>query len=203
MEPKQFRRRVWAIVVLLAIMLTSLGSTLYDLQINNGDKFYAESQYKTAETETVEAGRGQILDRNGRPLVSDRAVYQVRLNPSLMGKAPERNAILLSLVQVSREHQVEWADTLPISRTEPFTFTTEDPYFTINQDKDGNEVKKLTQLGRLAVVMKWIKDPTEEPRDGRTRPGGGTRFSGQAEGLLFQLRRQRGAGPGGQALRPS
>ena len=33
---KQFRRRVWAIVALLAVVMTSLGSAMYDLQINHG-----------------------------------------------------------------------------------------------------------------------------------------------------------------------
>ena len=65
---------VLAVVVLMALLLTGLGSVLYDLQINNGATYRRQSQYKIAETETVEAGRGQILDRNGRVLVSDKAV---------------------------------------------------------------------------------------------------------------------------------
>ena len=59
----------------MALLLTGLGSVLYDLQINNGEAYRRQSQYKIAETETVEAGRGQILDRNGRVLVSDKAVW--------------------------------------------------------------------------------------------------------------------------------
>ena len=102
MDTKQFHRRVWAVVVLLAIVLTSLGSTLYDLQINSGEEYYEQSIHKIAETETVEAGRGQILDRNGRVLVSDKAVYQVNLNTSLMGDAQSRNDTLLSLVRAAR-----------------------------------------------------------------------------------------------------
>ena len=69
MDPKQFSRRLCAVVVLLALILTGMGSALYDLQINNGEDYYRQSQYKIAETETVEAARGQILDRNGRVLV--------------------------------------------------------------------------------------------------------------------------------------
>ena len=53
MDTKQFHRRVWAVVVLLAIVLTSLGSTLYDLQINSGEEYYEQSIHKIAETETV------------------------------------------------------------------------------------------------------------------------------------------------------
>ena len=43
MEPKQFHRRVLAVVVLLAVMMTAMGTTLYDLQINNGEDYYQQS----------------------------------------------------------------------------------------------------------------------------------------------------------------
>ena len=49
-----------AVVVLMALLLTGLGSVLYDLQINNGEAYRRQSQYKIAETETVEAARASI-----------------------------------------------------------------------------------------------------------------------------------------------
>ena len=36
MNTKQFHRRMWAMVLLLALMITGMGAALYDLQINNG-----------------------------------------------------------------------------------------------------------------------------------------------------------------------
>ena len=69
MNIKQFHRRVWAMALLLALMVTAMGATLYDLQINNGDVYLEKTQLKIAETQTVEASRGQILDRNGQVLV--------------------------------------------------------------------------------------------------------------------------------------
>lgn len=180
MDNKQFHRRVWAMVVLLAIVLTSLGATLYDLQINSGDEYYQQSKYKIAETEIVEAGRGQILDRNGRVLVSDKAVYRVKLNTALMGD--DRNATLLSLIQVAREHGVTWSDSLPISAQAPFVFTTAEPYYTITQNEDGTQTKTLTRLGKLAVKMKWIKDPTKAPE-----PAAETVVQAQEQGLFERL----------------
>ena len=170
-------------VVLLAIVLTSLGATLYDLQINNGEEYYAQSQRKIAETETVEAGRGQILDRNGRVLVSDKAVYQVKLNTSLMGGTQERNATLLSLVQAAREAGVEWSDTLPISDRAPFAFTTDRPYYTVTENEDGTQTRSLTRLGKLAVAMKWIQDPTKDPE-----PEDGTSAAVKEPGLLDRIK---------------
>ena len=161
MNTRQFHRRVWAMVLLLALMITGMGATLYDLQINNGEDYYQQTQYKIAETQTVESARGQILDRNGQVLVSNRVIYQVTLDTSLMGE--ERNHIILALIQAARAEGVEWTDSLPISKTEPFTFTTGTPFYVTSVNEEGETERSLTRLGRLAVKMKWIDDPTKEP----------------------------------------
>lgn len=164
MNTKQFHRRVWAIVLLLALMVTGMGATLYDLQINNGDKYLGQTQKKIAETQSVPAARGNLYDRNGQVLVSNRVIYQVSLDVGLMDKDErrDRNEILLTLFQAARTEGVEWTDNLPITKTAPFRFTTDDPYYVVSQDEDGNEVKTLTRLGRLAVKLGWVDDPTKE-----------------------------------------
>jgi penicillin-binding protein 2 len=161
LDIKQFHRRVWAVVLLLAFMLTGVGATLYNVQVQHGAEYYSQSQTKIAETQTVEAVRGQILDRNGQVLVSNQVLYQVTLDTKMMGD--DRNDILLSLIKVARNCGVEWEDTLPISENAPFSFTTETPYYTVSTKDDGTQTKSLTRLGQLAVSMKWIDDPTKEP----------------------------------------
>ena len=161
LDVRQFHIRSWILTGLLALVLCLLGSTLYDLQINNGEAYYRQSQRRILETQLVESNRGQILDRNGRVLVSDRAVYQVKLNTSLMGDA--RNDTLLALTRAAREEGVEWTDTLPITTQAPFEFTTETPYFYLVENEDGTQTPTLTRLGRLCVKMKWIQDPTAAP----------------------------------------
>ena len=168
MDSKQFHRRVWAMVLLLAMIVTSMGAALYDLQINNGDEYYQKTQKKIAETQTVEAARGPILDRNGQVLVSNKVIYQVTLDTSVMGD--ERNDIILNLIDAARIEGVEWTDNLPISKTAPFTFTTSDPYYVTDRDEEGNVIKILTRLGRLAVRMRWIEDPTVDAPDPELEP---------------------------------
>ena len=173
MDPKQFRRRALTVVVLLALMVAGMGATLYDLQINNGADYYEQSQRRVAETQTVESARGQILDRNGQVLVSNRVVYQVTLDTSLMkdedkdavtAAGSRRNDTLLALIEAARAEGVEWTDNLPISKTEPFTFTTDTPYYTTSVDEEGEIVHTLTRLGRLALELGWLEeDPTLDP----------------------------------------
>ena len=172
MDPKQFRRRALAVAVLLALMVAGMGATLYDLQINNGADYYEQSQRRIAESQTVESARGQILDRNGQVLVSNRVVYQVTLDTSLMKEDRDgdghsedvRNETLLALIEAARAEGVEWADSLPISKTEPFTFTTDTPYYTTSVSEEGEIVRTLTRLGRLALELGWLEeDPTLDP----------------------------------------
>ncbi|MCI9295592.1 MAG: hypothetical protein HFF48_10285, partial [Lawsonibacter sp.] len=168
MDTKQFHRRVWAMVLLLAMMITIMGATLYDLQINNGKDLYEQTQVKIAETQTIESARGEILDRNGQVLVSNRVIYQVTLDTEAMGE--NRNDVILSLIQAARAEGVEWTDNLPITKTAPFSFTTTTPFLFTDQDEEGNPVKKLTRLGKLSVELGLIDDPTLDPESEAEAP---------------------------------
>jgi len=187
MDSKQFHRRVWAMVVLLAMMVTGMGFTLYDLQINHGAEIYENSQHKISEKLIHEAARGQILDRNGQVLVTNRVVYQVTLDLSLMGKGEKRRDAVLALIRAARDAGVEWEDTLAISKAAPFTFTASDPYYKVYAAEDGTQTASLTRLGKLALAMKWIqRDPTlpeDAPEDAAPAP------AEEEPGFFEQLKR--------------
>lgn len=178
MEKKQFHRRGLGMLLLLAVILFGLGSSLYDAQMIHGAEYLARSQNSIAETQTVEAARGDILDRYGRVLVSNRVTYQVALNTDAMEK--NRNDILLALIRIARDAGVEWEDTLPITAQTPFRYTTDTPFQYPTTDEEGSPTTSLTRLGRLAVKMKWIDDPTADGAQGAPLP--------TAEELLEKMR---------------
>ena len=169
MEKKQFHRRGLGMLLLLAVILFGLGSSLYDAQMIHGAEYLAQ---------TVEAARGDILDRYGRVLVSNRVTYQVALNTDAMEK--NRNDILLALIRIARDAGVEWEDTLPITAQPPFRYTTDTPFQYPPTDEEGSPTTSLTRLGRLAVKMKWIDDPTADGAQGAPLP--------TAEELLEKMR---------------
>ena len=178
MEKKQFHRRGLGMLLLLAVILFGLGSSLYDAQMIHGAEYLARSQNSIAETQTVEAARGDILDRYGRVLVSNRVTYQVALNTDAMEK--NRNDILLALIRIARDAGVEWEDTLPITAQPPVRDTTDTPFQYPTTDEEGSPTTSLTRLGRLAVKMKWIDDPTADGAQGAPLP--------TAEELLEKMR---------------
>ena len=120
MDGKQFHWRVRGIAGVLFLILLLFVWVLYDLQYVHGADYLAQSRRKIAKTETVEASRGDILDRYGRVLVTNRESYNVSLDTSFM---EDVNGTLGRLLDICRAEEVTWADTLPISEEAPFVFT--------------------------------------------------------------------------------
>ena len=149
MEGKQFHIRTLIISILLALLLIGFVMVLYNLQIVKGDEYRAASTVKIANTVTVEAARGELLDRYGRSLVGNRATYEITLNSSLMGAEAERNANLMELITICRENDLEWTDTLPISKDAPFTYTDENALVYTNSEGK----VKFSYLGSLLNAL--------------------------------------------------
>jgi penicillin-binding protein 2 len=123
MDARQFHGRVRLVLLMMGGLLLAFTLVLYDLQVVNGAEYRNQSERKISNTESVEAARGEILDRYGRVLVSNRTSYQVTLDAGLMGAEERRNPNLLSLIALCRARSVVWTDTLPVSAAEPFTST--------------------------------------------------------------------------------
>lgn len=164
MDEKRFHLRSRAVLVMMAAVLAALFWVLFDLQAVKGSYFLAQSTRKIANTETVQAARGEILDRYGRVLVSNRATYQVKLDTGLMGDIQGRNQTILELLQVCREQDVTWNGTLPITLEPPFRYTTDSPFEVVTTNDSGEEVRRETQLSRMvnALRLKLSSDPTAQ-----------------------------------------
>ena len=134
MEERQFHLRALSIVAILGVLVLVFFGVLWNLQVVHGEDYLAQSTRKIANRETVEAARGELLDRYGRSLVGNRATYEITLNSSLMGAEAERNANLMELITICRENDLEWTDTMPISKDAPFTYTDENALVYANSE---------------------------------------------------------------------
>ena len=152
MDGKQFHWRVRGVVGVLLIFILLFAWVLYDLQYVHGADYLAQSRRKIAKTETVEASRGEILDRYGRVLVTNSESYNVSLDTSFM---KDVNATLTKLLDICRTEGVTWTDTLPISLEAPFVFT----FDTASSGATSN-------LYALAESLKWTDTlPDREEAD--------------------------------------
>lgn len=154
MDGKRFALRSRMVLALLCAVMVLFAWVLFDLQVVNGSYYLEQSTRKIAVTEPVQAARGEILDRYGRLLVSNRAAYQVTVDTRLMGDEKERNETVLKLLEICREQAVEWNDNLPITRTAPFRFTVESPFENTTTAEDGTVSNSPTSLSRLITALR-------------------------------------------------
>ena len=164
MDVKQFHTRARVIICALLAVVMVFGGLLYNLQVVNGAYYLENSSRSIVNTETVQAARGDILDRYGRVLVTNRASYQVTLDSKLMGDIQGRNSTVLKLLEVCRAQGVTWTDTLPVTASAPFVFTTDSPYQTVTTAEDGTTTTSATRLAKLLALLK-LKNVAAQPSE--------------------------------------
>lgn len=98
---------------------------LYQLQIVEQKQTSTSSGTFTYDTR-VTAARGEILDRNGNALVSNRASYNLIITNYALFNSPDPNESLRQLVSLGRELGVKFTDHLPITTEKPYEYTTGD-----------------------------------------------------------------------------
>lgn len=114
--------RVALIFVIIIIFVTVYVSALYDLQIINGAEYYEESQNTVVTTSAVTASRGEILDRYGRVLVSNRNSNNVIIGKKALMASGDPNGVILRLIEAAGKQGVSYKDTLPISVSTPYEY---------------------------------------------------------------------------------
>ena len=72
---------------IFALCLGLFVAVLYDAQVVNHDAYLARSSTQVTASETVEASRGIITDRNGKVLVSNRESYTITIDTDLIEAA--------------------------------------------------------------------------------------------------------------------
>lgn len=167
--------RLIALFVVLALLCGVSAAGLYSLQIINGEEYRLQAERHLTSTSVVSAARGEILDRYGRPLVTNESVYSIRFDYAYWD-FDNQNDILLQLVQLVISAGVDVPTALPITQQEPYTFTcsADDKVYTTLVDfidsKNGtgdtlglkskygvNEAKELDAPSVLAILKEYYK----------------------------------------------
>ena len=143
MDSKRFTRRLIALGAAMFLCALVFVITLFDAQIVNGDDYLDKSIRTNAKTETVKASRGILTDRNGKVLVSNRAVYTLNFDSSLVS-SDELNDALLRVIELMNAQGVEIKDALPLARTSPYAY-----------DTANGSAKTLV---KYLVSLKWINE---------------------------------------------
>lgn len=89
-EATSFRARAWFALGVLALGATGLVVRAVDLQLVDREFLIGQGEARAVRDVSIEAHRGAIVDRNGRPLAISTPVESVYANPRELGQAPER-----------------------------------------------------------------------------------------------------------------
>ena len=114
--------RLVAMALILLLLLTVYLVFLYRLQIIEGEAYYNRSNEITQTTRPVTAARGNILDRYGRVLVSNKECYNLQIDTDKLFANEDPNAVILELVKMVQSFGDSYTDDLPISMEPPFEY---------------------------------------------------------------------------------
>ena len=114
--------RLYALLGFTVLILAAFVFSLYSTQIVHGSEYRARSISSNATTETVEASRGIITDRNGKVLVSNQIAYTMSFSREDFDDDASLNDAILRLVELCSDNDTVWTDTLPISAESPWTY---------------------------------------------------------------------------------
>lgn len=182
--------RLYLLAVFLVLALAAYLFVLYDIQVIHHEEYAAQAIRSIVRPEKVEASRGIITDRNGRPLVSNRSTYDLTFDAALLAPGEDSNEAILRLVQLCQQEGVAWSDNLPISRLAPYRYTVD--------QLDGQQKKLflayLKSLSPCADALgqyllrhpEAVSTPEPEPEDG-SAPAEELSPKKRAEALLERL----------------
>jgi len=114
---KSYSIRGICTIVVLCLIFGIFSGVLFKIQVIDGEKYAAAGNAIMVKTVSVEGARGEILDRNGNPLVINRQGNSLIFDYSYFPSPKEqskRNQIISALITMFEEKGLEWIDNLPI-----------------------------------------------------------------------------------------
>lgn len=147
------RGAVYYVIVILAT-LALVGVLIYSTLISG-----ANAGGLGAYTQTVDAARGEILDRNGEPLVTNRQGNSITFHYTSFPKEQEkRNEEIISLIQLCDANGVEYIDKLPIkvNKEGKYVFTKKDENAAYISWLKSKDVLNLNEYATAENCMKAL-----------------------------------------------
>lgn len=122
-----------AILLILASIIFA-GVKLMKIQIVESDSYVDNfNSYQTVE-QSITSFRGEIVDINGKNIVSNKLGFDIIVDKSKFpSDLTESNDILIRVCELLEEYGSNWEDTLPITMSEPYAFTSESNLDTLRQ----------------------------------------------------------------------
>lgn len=116
-KTKSTKFRTVAFTVAVFFVFSLFIADLFRIQIANADEATVERVALKQTDTTIKAARGEILDCNGKPLVTNKQINSVIFNGSYFPRTDEqeqRNEIIISLIHLLESYGTEWNNDIPL-----------------------------------------------------------------------------------------
>lgn len=163
------RVRAAAMLLLFALLLTGYSIHMYSLQILGNGDVVQNSSTLTYYT-TVKAARGDILDRNGNVLVSNRASYNLVFTNFVLMSSENPNQSLLRLAELCQGKNIAYNDHFPVSTQKPYEYIHDQfgsewkDYFQsyLTEMQIDSDISATLLINRLRSYYKLPEEWTDE-----------------------------------------
>ena len=140
MSKKILQSRYYQLISIIAILMLALSIRLFVLTVLQEDKWAEAAVNQNTKEVVTSAPRGEILDRYGRELATNKQIFTVSFNVSGLETA-DINRSAYALVKLLEENGDEYVDNFPIVIKKNGQFK-----YTYDEDK----VKWLKSIGLTA-----------------------------------------------------
>lgn len=117
--------RFLIVKIVMFIMIVAIAARLFNLQIINGSEYLKTATSRLSSSVVNKAARGDILDKYGNVLVTNKTGYSVVLQNKGLDDEELNNSIS-KVIEILYTTGNTAEDTLPISLSAPYTFVFED-----------------------------------------------------------------------------
>ena len=121
MNRASFRIRAVLLALVILLIVCLYGVRLMAIQVVDGSSYAQLAKSRNSLTQTIQAARGEMVDRYVRPLVVNESWFDIVFDKTAMIKG-EENQIILKMFQLFEDSGEKWIDNLPVSYEEPFVF---------------------------------------------------------------------------------
>ncbi len=136
MQKKGLKNRYNILYILLALLAVLVIQRLFMLQISEGENYREISDSRLARNIPVKAPRGEILDRYGRALVTNRVGHSIAI-AKIDDDKQKLNEVVYHLATLFDSQGLSYADSFPVSKEQPFVFQ-----FTGETEEERGEKEK-------------------------------------------------------------
>lgn len=138
-----FQNRLAVMLLAVAVVFVILFCRLFNMQIVNGQEANTNLTASVTREVTIPAARGNIYDRYGRVLATNKAAFSVEIDDSITVEYDDREENVKLLAEELRKNGYKITDTLPITKEAPCEFTLEGDELTAWKTGIGLDKKQM------------------------------------------------------------